>query len=213
MHPDSHAPRQTTGRWWHAGSAAMHGRLVRVTPPVIGADVGDLRAQSQAGRRLPCREWPGVSGPGGIGLMSVCCRAASLISPLSGHPGSGRWGRRRQIRSPQAIAWPSVRPAPLSSGQDKYFARAQHAVGLAGRFELEFQLPLNREDQIGPVRGEPVLVDGLGQLAHPDHFDALPENTVPTSPNGVDQTSRARPSTTLKTSGAGPQGSWIVTRS
>ena len=68
----------------------LHGRLVRVAPPVIGADVGDLRAQSQAGRRLPCREWPDVADSGGIGLVGACCRAASLPSPLSGHPGSGR---------------------------------------------------------------------------------------------------------------------------
>jgi hypothetical protein len=72
-----------------------------------------------------------------------------------------------------AITRPSVGAAPLSSGQDKDFARAQHTIGLAGRFELEFQLALNYEDQIGLVRGEPVLVDLLGHLAYPDHFDAL----------------------------------------
>ena len=31
----------------------MRGMLVRVTPPVIGADVGDLRAQSQPGGQTP----------------------------------------------------------------------------------------------------------------------------------------------------------------
>ena len=97
------------------------------------------------------------------------CPARSVaIRALAGRAGGDKYGCLT------AIAWPSVRPAPLSSGQDKYFARAQHAVGLSGRFELEFQLPLNHEDQIDPVRAEPVLVDGLGPLAHPDHFDALP---------------------------------------
>jgi hypothetical protein len=125
----------------------------------------------------------------------------SLAGALAGGVGGDKYGRLR------AIAWPPVRPAPLSSGQDKDLARVQHAVGLAGRFELDFQLPLNHEDQIDPVGGEPVRVDGLCQLAHPDYFDALAGEKVPTSPNGVDRISRAWPSTTLKTSGAGPPGS------
>ena len=118
-------------------------------------------------------------------LISVCClscdscRAVSLLSPRSGHPGSGRRVGGDKYGRLTAIAWPSVCPAPLSSGQDKCFACAQHAVGQAGRFELEFQLPLNHEDQIDPGRGEPVLVNGLGQLAHPDHFDALPGESGP----------------------------------
>jgi hypothetical protein len=153
----------------------MRGRLVRVTPAVIGADVGDLRAQSQPGGQTPAwPQWPGVAGPGGIGPMGVRGGAASVparsvaVRAVAGGVGSDKYGRLT------AIAWPPVRPAPLPGGQDKDVARAQHAVGLAGRFELDFQLPLNHQDQIDPVRGEPVRVDGLGQLAHPDHFDALP---------------------------------------
>ena len=100
----------------------------------------------------------------------------------------------------------------MSSGQDKYFARAQHAVGLAGRFELEFQLPLNHEDQIDLVEENQFWPIGSASLLTQTISMPCPENTVPTSPNGVDRTSRAWPSTTLKTSGAGPPGSWIVTR-
>jgi hypothetical protein len=106
------------------------------------------------------------------------------IGALAVGVGGDKYGRLR------AIAWPPVRPAPLSSGQDKDLARVQHAVGLAGRFELDFQLPLNHEDQIDPVRGEPVRVDGLGQLAHPDHFDALPGE------HGPDIAERGRPDLT-----------------
>jgi len=106
------------------------------------------------------------------------------IGAVAGGVGGEKYGRLT------AIAWPPVRPAPLSSGQDKYFADAQHAVGLAGRFELDFQLPLNHEDQIDPVGGEPVRVDGLGPLAHPDHFDALPGEHRP------DTAERRRPDLT-----------------
>ena len=106
------------------------------------------------------------------------------IRALAGGVGGDKYGRLT------AIAWPPVRSAPLSGGQDKYFACAQYAVGLAGRFELEFQLPLNHEDQIDPVRGEPVLVDGLGQLAYPDHFDAMPGE------HGPDIAERRRPDLT-----------------
>ena len=62
----------------------------------------------------------------------------------------------------------------MAGGQDEYVPNVEHTVGLAGRFELDFQLALKNQDQVNLVRSEPVLVDGLGQLAHPDHFDALP---------------------------------------
>jgi hypothetical protein len=90
----------------------------------------------------------------------------------------------------RASRGPPVGTAPLSGGQDKYFACAQHPVGLAGRFELEFQLPLNHKDQVSGFLREPVLVDGLGQLAHPDHLDALPGE------HGPDLAERRRPDIT-----------------
>jgi len=146
----------------------------------------------KAGRADVCRAASGpawlvraASGWWACAAQPHPCLARSVaIRTLAGGVGGDKYGRLT------AIAWPSVRPAPLSSGQDKYFARAQNAVGLAGRFELEFQLPLNHEDQIDPVRGEPVLVDGLGQLAHPDHFDALPGE------HGPDIAERRRPDLT-----------------
>ena len=52
------------------------------------------------------------------------------------------------------------------------------------------QLSLNREDRVDLVRGEPVLVDGLGQLAYPDHFDAMPGE------HGPDIAERRRPDLT-----------------
>ena len=110
----------------------MHGRLVRVTPPVIGADVGNLRAQSQAGRRLPCREWPGVAGPGGIGLVGVCCRAASLqgssvaIRTLAGGVGGDKCGRLTGDRVADGTLGTAVRRA----GQ---VLRPRSAGGRAGR--------------------------------------------------------------------------------
>ena len=149
----------------------------------------------------------------GIGLMGVWCRAAYFPSPIGGDTGSaGGVGGDRYGRL-TAIAWPSVRAAHLSSGQDKYFARAQDAGQLAGRFELEFQLPPNHEDQVDLARGGPVLTDGLGQLAHPDQLDALPGEHGPhiAERPGPDLTGLAEQD--VEASGAGPAGSSIVTGS
>ena len=158
----------------------------RITP------AGDRPAGPGRFPKTSARPWCAAPGTGMPRLRRARRRTIMRIAPLRspgrtepgdrrhpwldeiGHLDSGRWVGGDKYGRLTAIARPTVRSAPLSGGQDKYFARAQQAVGLAGRFEPEFQLPLNHEDQIDPVRGEPVLVDGLGQLAHPDHFDALP---------------------------------------
>ena len=169
---------------------------------------------SQAGRRLPCCGWPGVSGPGGIGPVSVCCRAASLPGPLSGHRGCGRWGRRRQIRSPHGdrVATGAPGTAVRRAGQVR---RPRSARGRAGR-GLRTRLSADPEprgsDRPGQRRTSPGRWGSASLLTQTISMPC-PENTVPASPDGVDRMSRAWPSTTLKTSGAGPPGSWIVTKS
>jgi len=80
------------------------------------------------------------------------------------------------------VSWPPVGPAPFAGGQDKYIPKAEYPVRLAGRFEFDFQLTLDNQDQVNLVGGEPVLVDRLGPLAHPDHFNALPGEDSPDVP-------------------------------
>jgi hypothetical protein len=121
----------------------------------------------------------------------VCCRSASRLSgSLSGQWVLAGWVGGDKYGGFTGVPWPSVGTAPLSRGKDKYFSCAQHPLGLAGRFELEFQLPLNHKDQVSGFLREPVLVDGLGQLAHPDHLDALPGE------HGPDLAERRRPDIT-----------------
>lgn len=70
------------------------------------------------------------------------------------------------------VTWPSVRAAAHTSWQHEHISHPQHAVGPPGRFELELELHLHHKDEVFLRGGKPVLVDRLGQLAHPDHFHA-----------------------------------------
>jgi len=120
---------------------------------------------------------------------------------------------RRQIRWPHGRLAAIGRHGTVPRRQNEYFPNAQRAVGLGSRFELEFQRTLNHEDQVNLVRGEPVLVMGSASLLTQTISMPCPENTVPTSPNGVDRTCLASPRRMLKTCGPGPPGSSIVTGS
>ena len=82
---------------------------------------------------------------------------------LSGRRVRAGWVGDDEYGGLAGVSWPAVGPAPFAGGQDEYVPNAEHAVGLAGRFELDFQLALDNQDQVNLVRSEPVLVDGLGQ--------------------------------------------------
>jgi hypothetical protein len=88
-----------------------------------------------------------VTGQARLAVSSVWLMGACAADPrpdylaLSGQWVLDGWVGGDKYGGLTGLSWPSAGTAPLSRGQDKYFACAQHPVGLAGRFELEFQLP------------------------------------------------------------------------
>jgi hypothetical protein len=120
-------------------------------------------------------------------------------APMRGRPAVGgtaiatRPAARMLVRTylsqvryePQALfgGWlPIYLYGALTSGQNKHFSHTEHTVGLARRCELEFQLPLDHQDQVNLIGGEPVLIHRLAELAHPNQLDALPGEHGPNVP-------------------------------
>ncbi len=78
-----------------------------------------------------------------------------------------------------------MRPAATSWRKDQRVAHLEHQILVCGRFELDFETPLDHDEHVGLIRRKPIGIDLFAMLGDPYDFHAAAGEDRAELPEGV----------------------------